>query len=500
MGLFDFFTGGKPVPADEPKKRRFKRAYAAANSGRLFSDFGESERSADSEIKPVLKKIRARSRDLARNNEYVKGYLDLLKTNVVGEKGFSLQVKALDSRGMLDQLGNQIIETGWYQWCQMGNCTVDGGRSFVDLQKVVIAAVARDGECILVKHRGRDFKHSIAYQVLEADQLDVEKSERLSNGNEVRMGVELNRYKKPIAYYFLNYHPGDYDFTSQSVSKKHTRVLAENVIHVYDPLRAGQTRGEPWISAAVPALKQLSAYREAAVINARIGASKMGFFTSPGGDGYVPDDVDEQGVPSMEVEPGLFQQLPKGMEFSTFDPTYPNNEFHDFHKSILKGIATGLGISYVSLSNDLESTSYSSIRQGALIERDSYRSMQQFMIDHFVMRVYENWLTSAMEMGHIQLPMRTFDKFYQASSFRGRAWSWVDPVKEMNAAVMGVQNGMLSIQDVATQYGKDAEELMAEIQRDKALAQQFGIKYAFEPYGAKMQPIPPTIAEDSGDE
>ena len=495
MGLFDFFSR-KPVKQEQ---RKFKRAYAAANSGRLFSDFGESERSADSEIKPVLKKIRARSRDLARNNEYVKGYLDLLKTNVVGEKGFSLQVKALDSRGMLDQPGNQAIEDAWYRWCQMGNPTVDGVRSFVDLQKLVIAAVARDGECILVKHRGRDFEHTIAYQVLEADQLDVEKSERLPNGNEVRMGVELNRYKKPVAYHFLNYHPGDYDFTSQSVSKKHTRVLAENVIHVYDPLRGGQTRGEPWITSAVPALKQLSAYREAAVINARIGASKMGFFTSPGGDGYVPDDTDDEGVPSMEVEPGLFQQLPRGMEFSTFDPTYPNNEFHSFHKSILKGIATGLGISYVSLSNDLESTSYSSIRQGALIERDSYKSMQQFMIDHFVMKVYKSWLEAAMEMGVISLPMRTFDKFYSASSFRGRAWSWVDPVKEMNAAVTGVQNGILSLQDVATQYGKDAEELMAEIQRDKALAKQFDVKYAFEPFGAKMTPIPPEIAANAGD-
>lgn len=498
MAFFDFLSGKKPP---EPvKTRKFKRAYAAANTSRLFSDFGASERSADSEIKPVLKLMRARSRDLARNNEYVKGYLDLLKTNIVGDKGFSLQVKALDSVGKLDQLGNQIIETAWADWCKMNNCTVDGGRSFVDLQKLVISATARDGECILIRHRGRDFKHSIAFQVLESDQLDAEKSERLPNGNEVRMGVELNRYKRPIAYHFLNYHPGDYDFTSQSVSKKHTRVLAENVIHIYDPSRAGQSRGEPWISSAIPALKQLSAYREAAVINARIGASKMGFFTSPGGDGYVPDDVDDQGVPSMEVEPGLFQQLPRGTDFTSFDPTYPNNEFHAFHKSILKGIATGLGISYVSLSNDLESTSYSSIRQGALIERDSYKSMQQFMIDHFVMRIYEQWLTSAMEMGHITLPMKTFDKFYRASSFRGRAWSWVDPVKEMNAAVMGITNGILSIQDVATQYGKDAEELMAEIQRDKALAEQFGVKYAFQPFGAKMTPIPPEIAGDTSDE
>jgi len=202
----------------------------------------------------------------------------------------------------------------------------------------------------------------------------------------------------------------------------------------------------------------------------------------------------------MEVEPGMFQQLPRGMEFTAFDPTYPSNEFHGFHKSVLKGIASGLGISYTSLSNDLESTSYSSIRQGALLERDSYRSTQQFMIDHFVMPVYRRWLSAAMEMGHLQLPLRTFDKFYGASSFRGRAWSWVDPVKEMNAAVTGIQNGVLSLQDVATQYGKDAEELMAELQRDKAMAQQFGVKYAFEPFGAKMTPIPPEIAGDATDE
>ena len=59
MGILDFFTS-KP---EKPERKRFKRSYAAANSGRLFADFGQSERSADSEIKPVLKKLRARSRD-----------------------------------------------------------------------------------------------------------------------------------------------------------------------------------------------------------------------------------------------------------------------------------------------------------------------------------------------------------------------------------------------------------------------------------------------------
>ena len=40
---------------------------------------------------------------------------------------------------------------------------------------------------------------------------------------------------------------------------------------------------------------------------------------------------------------------------------------------------------------------------------------------------------------------------------------------------------------------------MAEIQRDKALTKQFDVKYAFEPFGAKMTPIPPEIAANAGD-
>ena len=69
-------------------------------------------------------------------------------------------------------------------------------------------------------------------------------------------------------------------------------------------------------------------------------------------------------------------------------------------------------------------------------------------------------------------------------------------MKEMNAAVLGMKNGVLSLQDVAAQYGKDTEELLAEIQRDKSLMEQFGIKYALEPYGATQMGIEPDISGD----
>ena len=221
----------------------------------------------------------------------------------------------------------------------------------------------------------------------------------------------------------------------------------------------------------------------------------MGFFTSPAGDGFVADEMDRH-VPMIDAQPGTFHQLPNGVNFETFDPQYPTSEFDSFHKSVLKGVASALGVSYTSLASDLEATSYSSIRQGALEERDFYRNVQQIMIDHFVRPIYEAWLSAAMEVESVFMPMATFDKFSVASEFRGRAWNWVDPMKEMNAAILGMKNGVISLQDVASQYGKDTEELLAEIQRDRDLMTQFGVKYALEPYGATQMSIDPDVTGD----
>jgi len=105
MGVLDLF---KRTP--KPQK---KRMYAAASKGRLFADFRPGDRSADSEIRWALPDLRNRSRDLERNNEYFQRYLHLLRTNVVGEKGIRLQVKARNPDGSIDLGGNRIIESAW---------------------------------------------------------------------------------------------------------------------------------------------------------------------------------------------------------------------------------------------------------------------------------------------------------------------------------------------------------------------------------------------------
>jgi len=478
MGIFDRF---KSKPA--PKHQIVRREYHGINQGRLFADFNASESSADSELRFALKVLRNRSRDLAINNEYIRRYFDLLKTNVVGEKGVLLQSKALDSVGNLDRNGNEALEKAFATWARYGNCTVCGKMSWVDAQKLAIEMLAKDGECFIIKHRNTSFRDSFAIEFVEADLVDETLNKKLDGGREIRMGIELDKYKRAVAYHFLTYHPGDSDFVTVKKEKKYVRVPADRVIHLFKQNRPSQSRGEPWLAPAIPAIKQLGAFREAAVINARVGASKMGFIVSKGADGFVADDY-ESGSPIIDAQPGTFHTLGPNQAIESFEPAFPNNEFDSFHKSILRGIASALGVSYTALSNDLEATSYSSIRQGALDERDSYKNTTQFFIDHFVRPVFENWLAAAMEFDSFGIPVSQYDKFAMAAEFRGRGFSWVDPQKEMTAAVTGLHNGILSLSHVASQYGMDAEELLSQIARDKQLAEQFGVEYAMQPYGA----------------
>ena len=104
-----------------------------------------------------------------------------------------------------------------------------------------------------------------------------------------------------------------------------------------------------------------------------------------------------------------------------------------------------------------------------------------------------------MEVGSFNIPLRQYDRFSSAAEFRGRGFSWVDPQKEMTAAIAGLQSGILPLNHVAAQYGMDTEELLSQIARDKQLAEQFGIEYSLEPFGGVRKEEKPEEEVDDGE-
>jgi len=467
------------------RRNKNKRSfYSGAGTNRLLSNFIQTSKSADTEIKQSLRVLRNRSRDLARNNAYARRFINVYTDNVIGAKGVHLQVRSRDPNGALDSFANNTIETRFKEWGV--KCTSDEKLGWIDCQRLFAETYARDGEVLIRLIKNFDNPHRFAIEFIESDFLDHDLNQQLSNGNQIRMGVEVNKFGKPVNYHLLKLHPNDDLVVSPYTGEKYNVVPANEIIHYYHQERPHQTRGIPPLASCLRDLKMLDGYMEAELVAARVGASKMGFFKSADADSYTGEDKTNTNNPVMSAEPGTFEQLPTGTDFQTFDPQHPTTAFKDFTKSIIRSIASSLNVSYNTLANDLESVNYSSIRQGALEERNYFQCEQYKIIRNFHDVVYAKWLEMVLLTDLLNgLPASKFSKFNQPI-WRARGWQWIDPKKEVEALRVGVENGFLSHQDVQAGYGRDVEDVFSQIQSDKELAEKFGIQLAFEPFGSKQ--------------
>lgn len=480
-----FFRRKKKQPPALPAKRQVipvpvLRSYAAAKVDRLTAGWSGVSTSADETVRTSLARIRARSRQLANDNDYAKRFFSLCRTNVVGSEGIRLQVRAIEKetpQGIkYDDTANAMIEKAWADWSKKKNCTVDGRLSWIDVKKLIIETAGKDGEIFVRKIKGRESGNDFGFalQLIEADHLDESFNQALPDGGKIRMGIEFNKWNKPVAYHVRNRHPGD-AFGGVSTHVQYERIPADQIIHLYTSERVSQSRGVPWMYSAMRRLKMLGVYEENELVAAGVAASKMGFFTQ-GEDGaqYEGSDEDEEGNLITEAEPGVFETLPPGVKLESWDPEHPTTSFPFFVKAMLRGAASGLGVSYNTLANDGEGINFSTIRHFTLEDRERWKELQTWMIEHLCTEVFEEWLLMSLTTQRIPLPLTKFEKF-NSPIWRPRGWRWVDPLKEMKAYAEAVNAGFISAQDVASELGMDIEDVYAQLAQEQKLREKYGV-------------------------
>jgi lambda family phage portal protein len=478
-------------------KPHWKRnlAFKAAENSRLTEDWPTRILSADAALGTYLRTIRSRSRDLERNDSHARGYGKALTRNVLGAEGIQLQSKVTEANGTVDRLANLRIEDAWYKWGIEKWCDSTRQLTWRELQRMALLRSSFDGEVLLLLESSGDNPFGFSLRMLEGDYLDESHNENLQDGSTVRMGVETDKTGRVTAYHVFTSHPGDNFPAVPKDGKRRVRLLADRVIHLYMPERSQQTRGFPWLTAALRDLGMLAGYKEAELVAARVAASKAGFITKSFPDG-MPYSEDDTTGRTMEVEPGIIEELPMGAEFTPWDPTHPNTAFGDFIKSGLRGVATGLGMSYNTLSSDLEGVNFSSIRAGLLDEREEWLQIQSWLIDHLCRPVFRAWLQAALLTGAVKLPPEKIEKF-TADTWRGRRWQWVDPERDVRAGLLAVEGGLKSRRQLVAEAGADFAETLDEIAEDNKLAKEAGVQLA-GPNGNQPVAKPGTPPEKDG--
>lgn len=454
------------VPQDRPGRtymRGLAGMFKAAQAGN--DKWPSIPVPADSIVTQQQMALVARSREQWSNNDYVRAFVRLIRQNVVGPCGVTMQAKVTNARGRLDKNLNSALESDWEEFGRKGFCDVTGKLSWRAVQCLAVETAARDGEFIIRKVYGDDAgPHGFALQFIDPQRLPVWRQEtRLASGGFIRNGIEFNRNGRPVAYHFTSDDYGETGFYSMA-GRGFVRVPAQDVIHEFIVEMVGQKRGLPWTSSALFRLRNVNGFEDAAVQNARAGASKMGFIQYK--EGFGPEPEDDTPV-SIDAEPLSFHELPEGAEIADWSPQFPSNETATFLKSQLRGASSGMGVPYNELANDLEGVNFSSIRQLTLDAREHYKEIQEWLIESLVAPVREAHLAWRLLNGKIVVKGKpvTADRLPDCRkvSWQPRRWTWIDPNADVDGKLKEVRGGMADLSDVIRESGRDPETVFQGI-------------------------------------
>ncbi len=475
----------------------------AAVSSRLTQDWPTTTLSPDSQSRMDLKSVRSRGRYARDNNLYGQKFLGMLKSDVLGDQGIHFRNKAKFPDvfkageiipGAPKKFANRFIADKFYQWGRKEFCTVTGKLNWCDVQNICLETVAVDGEILIRKIQTTADRNPFGFtlQLLETDFVYDDYDGVAENGNQIRQGVELDEWGKPLAYHLRTWNPNDAMMPRFS-SMKTYRLPASEIIHLGIHRRALSTRCMSWLAGSAFQMHMVGKYEESEQVGARAGACKMGFFERENANAEYEGEEDADGNLQMEGEPGSWELLPKGLKAHAIDWNRPNSSYGAFMKQALRGIAGQLQCSYNMLADDMESVNFASGKLSLDFQRSVAKKIQYWFIESFCEEVFTPWLDRSLSIGALApLTVAEFDVL-NSPYFAGRRWDAIDPTKETNAKIAELNAGLTSQSRILAERNIDRDELFDEIAEDRAAAEARDLHFDSIP----VQPDAATEAEFS---
>ena len=456
------------------RTERLVRSYDGAASGRRSDGWRTPTTSADSEIGVSLARLRARCRDLTRNNPHAKRAVTVWATNLVGE-GIVPRAKTgnpdLDKR--VNDLFAEFVET----------CDASGQLDFYGLQALAVRGMIDGGET-LIRRRWRraadDLPVPMQLQLLEGDFLDLDKVVALPNGRKVIQGVEFDAIGQRSAYWLFKDHPGD-GWANLSMGTASEPVPASEIIHLYLKERT-QTRGIPWGHAVVTRLRDLDDYEDAEIVRKKAEACVVAFVI-----GANPEEVDDtQAIGEMKItdqatdrkieafEPGMIARVTGGTDVKFNNPG-GSGGFPEYRKASLYTIAAGYDLPYTLLSGDLSDNNFTSSRVGLVEFRRLAAQRQQHCIIKMACQPLWQWFIEAAQFAG-KLPMRPIPCEWQPPAFES-----VNPKDDADADMVNVRMGKVTMPELIAKTGRNPDDVLAEQAEWKKKVDAAGLVFDSDP-------------------
>ncbi len=430
--------------------------------------------------KDILKRARK-----AKYDPVIKAFLRVMKANVVGDTGFTLQSKVSCFDSETNAKINLKIENDWYKYTKK-EFELTGRYNLIDFCSIALVNLLAEGEILVRMYDSGEY--GLKFQILPYKCLDYNKNE-----TNIFNGVEVNGNLEPIAYWITN----DYELATGK------RIPSEEVIHITLNDDPTNYRGVSAFAPVLTLLEDINTYQNAE-INAAIAEATQALVYKSGptakpfdGFGKPEDEANfkpNSGDGDSNTNPALDalveNYLPKGelgiaalpydVNIEKVGGSHPNSAGPEFQKMFYKKLAAGLGVSYITLMMDLDASTYSGGRQTALIERPTYKHFRKLLIDKLVERMYEVWLSKYINQNKKEF--KKVDGSYKAYfdyEFNNVGFEYINPKDEVEAQSLARKEGFTTMTEILSERGKDLEDILKTIKRERELVESYGLTDVF---------------------
>ncbi len=422
------------------------------------------------DINDNLDTLRNRSRQLFMNGPIATSAIKTNRTNVVGS-GLKLKCRIdHETLGLTEEEAAQWekkTEKEFELWAESKFSDATMVNNFYEQQQLALMSWLLNGDGWgLVRNREPTvfMPYSICIHLIEADRISTPLSNssmnamesttgKGKNGNRIFNGVEVDKHGAIVAYHISDYYPNDMKMRTWQRVEAFGKVTGNpNVIQLMESERCEQYRGVPYLAPVIETLRQITRYTNAELTAAVITAFFTAFIKQTGptnenpfGEAFSEEDrMDDADETTYEMGAGTINVLGVNEDVVIADPKRPASGFDGFVTAMMKQIGAALEIPYELLTKSFLS-SYSASRAALLEAWKAFRMRRTWFANDFCQPIYDMWLSEAVAIGRIKAPGFFNDplikKAWCSAEWVGPSPGQIDPVKEVNASILRVNQG-----------------------------------------------------------
>ncbi len=335
----------------------------------------------------------------------------------------------------------------------------------------------------------------------------------------LRAGVELDpNWGRPVAYWIRNGFPldaynNDYKWTRVPAIKPWGR---KQIIHIAEQFAVDQTRGVSELVAAMKEMRITKRFRDVTLQNAVLSATYAAAIETElpremiaammGAPGTSDADIEnlvgswmsglskyQQGTGDIKLDGIKVPVMYPGTSMKMNAVGTPGGVGTNFEESLIRNIAATLGMSYEQFSRDFSKTNYSSARASMGETQKRMDAKKKLIADSFATDVFAVWMEEQIAAGTLPLPngcdadqfaamfyLPMMKEALTACSWIGASRGQIDELKETQAAILRINNGLSTYEKEASRLGEDFRYLFAQRSREEGMMDKLGLEFSGE--------------------